>query len=74
MLKNMFDPAEETDRDWHVELREDVRAEVQEKYGDVADIFLVKDSKGEIYVKFVSEEDSAKALAGLNGRFLRVFL
>jgi hypothetical protein len=40
----MFDPAEETERDWHVELREDVRAEVQEKYGDVVDIFLIKES------------------------------
>ena len=45
LMKNAFDPAEETERDWDVELRDDVKGEVEEKYGKVADIFILKDSK-----------------------------
>lgn len=44
-MKNAFDPAEETERDWDVELRDDVKGEVEEKYGKVAEIFLLKDSQ-----------------------------
>ena len=40
----MFDPAEETERDWDLELREDVKAECEEKYGKVIEIHVVKES------------------------------
>jgi RNA-binding protein 39 len=44
-MKNAFDPAEETERDWDIELRDDVKGEVEDKYGKVAEIFVVKDSQ-----------------------------
>ncbi len=44
-MKNAFDPAEETERDWDTELRDDVKGEVEDKYGKVADIFVLKDSQ-----------------------------
>jgi RNA-binding protein 39 len=44
LLKNMFDPAEETERDWDVELRDDVKGEVESKYGKVSEIFVEKET------------------------------
>lgn len=45
MLKDAFDPTEETERDWDIELRDDVKGETESKYGKVADIFVVKESQ-----------------------------
>lgn len=45
MMKNAFDPQEETERDWDIELRDDVKGEVESKYGKVADIYVVKESQ-----------------------------
>ena len=44
LLKNMFDPKEETGNSWDTELREDVKQEAEDKYGPVADIYVSKDS------------------------------
>lgn len=41
----MFDPAEETEPNWDTELRDDVAMEVRDKYGEVADIFILKESQ-----------------------------
>lgn len=46
----MFDPAEETEPNWDSELRDDVAMEVRDKYGQVSDIFVLKDSQ----VRFIS--------------------
>ncbi|KDQ16749.1 hypothetical protein BOTBODRAFT_106812 [Botryobasidium botryosum FD-172 SS1] len=69
LLKNMFDPAEETERDWDKELAEDVKGECEEKYGPVEIVQVVKESAGEIYVKFDSIETAKSAISGLNGRW-----
>jgi len=69
LLKNMFDPAEETEPNWDLDLRDDVKSECQTKYGNLSEIFVIKDSAGEIYVKFDSEDYATKAIEGLNGRF-----
>ncbi|KAJ9477003.1 putative Polyadenylate-binding protein, cytoplasmic and nuclear (putative), partial [Pseudozyma hubeiensis] len=69
LLKNMFDPAEETEADWDKDLAEDVKDECQAKYGPVTSIHVEKDSAGEIYVTFANLDASRKALDGLNGRF-----
>jgi len=69
LLRNMFDPEEETERDWDVELAEDVRQECQDKYGKVIDLKVEKESEGEIYIKFDSIESAEKAIKGLNGRW-----
>lgn len=45
MMKDAFDPEEETERDWDIELRDDVKTEVEAKYGPVGEIFVLKESK-----------------------------
>ncbi|KAG6890370.1 hypothetical protein C0992_001960 [Termitomyces sp. T32_za158] len=69
LLKNMFDPEEETERDWDKDLAEDVKGECEEKYGTVEAIKVEKETQGEIYMKFGSIETAKKAVQGLNGRW-----
>lgn len=44
-MKDAFNPEEETERDWDLELAEDVKSECEDKYGKVVDIFVVKESQ-----------------------------
>jgi len=69
LLKNMFNPEEETERDWDTELADDVRGECEEKYGKVEAISVERESQGEIYVRFDSVDSAEKAIKGLNGRW-----
>ncbi|KAB5591515.1 RNA-binding protein [Ceratobasidium theobromae] len=69
LLRNMFDPEEETERDWDKDLADDVRTECEEKYGRVIDLKVEKESQGEIYIKFEQVETAEKAIKGLNGRW-----
>ncbi|KAF3937574.1 Nucleolin [Dactylella cylindrospora] len=69
VLKNMFDPAEETGDHWMKELEEDVQAECEEKYGHVVHIAVDPNSQGDIYIKFDKISGGEKAIQGLNGRF-----
>jgi len=69
LLKNMFDPEEETEANWDKELAEDVKGECEAKYGQVLSIKVEKDSHGEIYVKFADIDFAKAAIQGLNGRW-----
>ncbi|GAA5825069.1 hypothetical protein JCM11251_006087 [Rhodosporidiobolus azoricus] len=69
LMKNAFNPEEETERDWDTDLAEDVKGECEDKYGKVADIYVVKESQGEIYIRFEAVESAVKAVSGLNGRW-----
>jgi len=69
LLKNMFNPEEETDADWDKELAEDVKVECETKYGPVDRIKVERESQGEIYLKFGNVDAARKALQGLNGRW-----
>lgn len=69
LLRNMFNPEEETERDWDKDLAEDVKGECESKYGHVDFIKIEKDSQGEIYVKFDAIDSAKKAIQGLNGRW-----
>lgn len=69
LLKNMFNPAEETDPNWQKELGDDVSAECDEKYGQVVHCHVEENSLGEIYVKFKTLEGGKAAIEGLNGRW-----
>ena len=40
----MFNAAEETEKDWDTDLRDDVKSECETKYGPVAEIRVDKDS------------------------------
>ncbi|CAH7688263.1 linker between RRM2 and RRM3 domains in RBM39 protein-domain-containing protein, partial [Phakopsora pachyrhizi] len=44
LLKNMFNPEDETEPGWDSELRDDVKSECEEKYGPVLSIAIEKDS------------------------------
>lgn len=44
LLKNMFNPEEESERGWDMELRDDVKGECEEKYGPVLAIAIEKES------------------------------
>ncbi|KIJ21787.1 hypothetical protein PAXINDRAFT_165177 [Paxillus involutus ATCC 200175] len=69
LLKNMFNPEEETERDWDKDLADDVKGECEDKYGKVDAIKIEKDSQGEIYLKFGSIDSAKGAVQGLNGRW-----
>lgn len=69
LLKNMFDPEEETERDWDKDLAEDVKSEIEEKYGRVDFIKVEKESQGEMYIKLDSIDSAKKTIEGLNGRW-----
>ena len=69
LLKNMFNPEEETERGWDKELADDVKEECEAKYGKVAAIKVDTDSAGEIWIKFDDTDGAKKAINGLNGRF-----
>ncbi|PBK77318.1 splicing factor CC1-like protein [Armillaria solidipes] len=69
LLKNMFDPEEETDPNWDKELADEVKGECDSKYGKVQAIKVEKESQGEIYVKFDAVESARKAIQGLNSRW-----
>jgi len=60
----------ESDPNWQKDLEDDVRAECNEKYGQVVHIGLALDNNdGEIYIKFDRVEGGQNAVRGLNGRF-----
>jgi len=69
MLRNMFDPAQETDPNFHLEVQEDVRDECISKFGPLRHIFVDKNSAGLVYVQFENMSDAMKAKQGLHGRW-----
>ncbi|KLU89496.1 RNA splicing factor Pad-1 [Magnaporthiopsis poae ATCC 64411] len=69
LLKNMFDPAQETGEDWIKELEDEVRTEAEKKYGHVVHISLDPNSNGDIYLKFDKVQGGENAIKGLNGRY-----
>ncbi|KAL4443698.1 hypothetical protein ABPG75_011435 [Micractinium tetrahymenae] len=68
LLKNMFDPAEETAEDWDREIAEDVAGECA-KYGPVEHVYVDKASRGFVYIKFNSVPAAANAQRALHGRW-----
>lgn len=69
VVNNMFDPDEETERNWDLDLAEDVKGEVENKYGRVAKIKVDKMSKGDVYIEFSGIDGAERAVKGLSGRF-----
>ncbi|CAG8451566.1 13186_t:CDS:10, partial [Acaulospora colombiana] len=68
LLKNMFNPEDETESNWAEELEDDVKTEC-EKFGTVVHISVDKESEGDIYMKFDSVPAAQNAVNGLNGRW-----
>eukprot|EP00999_Lentomonas_sp_LEN2_P002559 NODE_441_length_1499_cov_51.904519_g409_i0.p1 GENE.NODE_441_length_1499_cov_51.904519_g409_i0~~NODE_441_length_1499_cov_51.904519_g409_i0.p1 ORF type:complete len:486 (+),score=105.78 NODE_441_length_1499_cov_51.904519_g409_i0:107-1459(+) len=68
MLKNLFDPSEETDPDFDEDIKEDVCEECQ-KYGALLHIYVDKHSKGNVFLKFQTLEAAQRAHQSLDGRW-----
>lgn len=66
---NMFNPDEETERNWDLDLAEDVKGEVESKYGHVARVKVDKMSQGDVYIEFMDIDSAERAQRGLGGRF-----
>nr|XP_019044601.1 RNA-binding protein 39 [Kwoniella bestiolae CBS 10118]OCF23531.1 RNA-binding protein 39 [Kwoniella bestiolae CBS 10118] len=69
IVSNMFNPDEETERNWDLDLAEDVKGEVESKYGKVKRIKVEKMSAGEVFIEFNEIDGASSAIKGLNGRF-----
>lgn len=68
LLKNMFDPAQETEPDWWLDIGQDVKEECA-KYGPVTHVFVDKDSAGFVYLRFTSTAAAAAARGALHTRW-----
>jgi len=68
LLRNMFDPAVETDPDFDLDIRDDVREECS-KYGQVTHIFVDKNTAGFVYLRFDSITAAMGAQKALQGRW-----
>ncbi|KAG8497257.1 hypothetical protein CXB51_008495 [Gossypium anomalum] len=68
LLKNMFDPATETEPDFDLDIKEDVEEECS-KYGRVIHIYVDKNSAGSVYLRFDSAEAAGKAQRAMHMRW-----
>jgi len=68
LLKNMFDPSEETEEKWWLDIQEEVQEEAS-KFGQVEHVWVDKDSNGFVYLKFGSVEGAKNAYDSLSGRY-----
>lgn len=68
LLKNAFDPTQETEQYWDEDIQSDIRDECS-KFGRVLFLHLDKDSKGCVYIKFDSVQAAVAAQKTLHGRW-----
>ena len=68
LLKNMFDPAAESEPDWWLDIGEDVKEECS-RFGEVRHVFVDKDSPGFVYLKFGGLAGAAAAKQALHLRW-----
>lgn len=69
LIKGMFNPAEETDENWHVDLEEDVREECG-KHGQLLDVRLDRVSPGGlVWLRYDAIESAVAAQKELHGRW-----
>ncbi|KAF5480693.1 hypothetical protein F2P56_001423 [Juglans regia] len=68
LLKNMFDPATETEPDFDMDIKEDVEEECS-KYGRVRHIYVDKNSAGFVYLRFETVEAAMAAQRAMHMRW-----
>ncbi|RWR92365.1 RNA recognition motif domain-containing protein [Cinnamomum micranthum f. kanehirae] len=68
LLKNMFDPQNETEPDFELDIKDDVQDECS-KFGTVKHIFVEKNSAGFVYLRFGNVQSAASAQRALHGRW-----
>ncbi|KAH6796719.1 Splicing factor [Perilla frutescens var. hirtella] len=68
LLKNMFDPATESDPEFDLDIRDDVQEECS-KYGRVKHAHVDKNSAGYVYLRFESVEAASRAQQAMHKRW-----
>ncbi|XP_048334754.1 uncharacterized protein LOC107425512 [Ziziphus jujuba] len=68
LLKNLFDPATETEPDFDIEIKEDVEEECS-KCGTVKHIYVDKNSAGCVYLRFETVEGAMAAQRAMHLRW-----
>ncbi|XP_052110435.1 uncharacterized protein LOC107467320 isoform X4 [Arachis duranensis] len=68
LLKNMFDPKDEKEPDFDLDIKEDVEAECS-KFGKLKHIFVDKNSAGSVYLRFENTQSAISAQRALHGRW-----
>ncbi|XP_045808539.1 RNA-binding protein 39 [Trifolium pratense] len=68
LLKNMFDPENEKEPDFDLDVREDVEAECS-KFGNLRHLCVVKQSAGFVYLRFENTQSAISAQRALHGRW-----
>ncbi|GAB2260173.1 hypothetical protein Droror1_Dr00011028 [Drosera rotundifolia] len=68
LLKNLFDPAAETEPDFDLDIKEDVYDECS-KFGQVRHIYVDRNSAGHVYLCFESKEAAISAQKGMHMRW-----
>ncbi|GLT86050.1 hypothetical protein SLE2022_042130 [Rubroshorea leprosula] len=68
LLKNMFDPKLETEPNFDLDIREDVREECS-KFGNLKHIHVDKESDGFVYLRFENTQSALSAQRSLSGRW-----
>lgn len=69
VIRNMFDPATETDPEFYLDIQEDVEQEVS-RHGRIKHVFVDKDNpKGVVYVRVDSAAAGAAVVKALHGRW-----
>lgn len=68
IIKNMFDPTQEKDADFDLDIKEDVEEEAN-KFGPIKHIFVDKNSQGNVFIRFNSVEAAQKLKATFHGRW-----
>ncbi|TKY50742.1 RNA-binding protein 39 [Spatholobus suberectus] len=68
LLKNMFDPKDETEPDFDLDIKEDVEAECS-KFGTLKHIYVDKKSAGFVYLRFEDTKSAISAQRALHGRW-----
>ncbi|KAH1035513.1 hypothetical protein GYH30_055476 [Glycine max] len=68
MLKNMFDPIDEIEPDFDLDIKEDVEAECS-KLGTLKHIYVDKKSAGFVYLRFEDTQSAISAQQALHGRW-----
>ncbi|KAK7343338.1 hypothetical protein VNO77_11998 [Canavalia gladiata] len=68
LLKNMFDPKDENEPDFDLDIKEDVEAECS-KFGKLKHIHVDKKSAGFVYLRFEETQSTVSAQRALHGRW-----
>ncbi|KAL2459981.1 Splicing factor [Abeliophyllum distichum] len=68
LLKNMFDPKLETEPDFDLDIKEDVRDECL-KFGTLKHIYVDKNTAGFVYLRFENTQSAIAAQQALHGRW-----